>query len=97
MRLIPLYHPDTNDNQYESLKSMSEYFMYASVSKIVWCGHLKRLYDTYQKKYSFINSVSNGHIVPQLLDKSDDMIENYSLIKKNLENRFVCYQNEPEC
>ena len=36
---------DADDNQFESLKFMSEYFMISSVPKSEWYGHMKRLYD----------------------------------------------------
>ena len=63
MGLIPLDHPDANDSQYELLKSMSEYFMYASVPKTKWSGHLKRLWDFYEAIYSCIDSILRGHSV----------------------------------
>ena len=42
---IPLDQPDVNDNQFESFKYMSEFFMLAFVPNTEWYGNLKRLYN----------------------------------------------------
>ena len=78
--------PKPNDLQYKLLKSVSQVFQFASVSKTQWSGHLKPLFNDHEEVYKYIDIVSKGQIIPQLLDKFDNMIKNHSLMKCYLEN-----------
>ena len=87
---IPLDQLDANDNQFESLKSFSKYFMYSSVPENEWSSHLKRLYDFYESIYRCLDSLPTGYNVLQLLDIADNRIDIHSLIKSYSE-KIVLY------
>ena len=56
MWIISVDHQDP-----DRVKSLSKAFMYASVSKTKWSGHLKRLYNIYQKLPLYRFSIKQAH------------------------------------